>query len=60
MLNSVKEHVQGDDATRALNSMIEKTERLVVQFRVVKKQVCLSLTGCVTLTGYVLTVGLVE
>lgn len=40
MLNSVKKHVQADeDAVRALNSMVEKTERLVMQFRVVKKQV---------------------
>lgn len=38
LLNSVKVHVGDGDAVRIVSSMVEKTNRLVMQFNVVKKQ----------------------
>ena len=38
-LNSFKDHVRDRDAIRTVSSMVEKTNKLLTQFNVVKKQV---------------------
>lgn len=47
MLNSIRDHVKDDEAVRTLSGMVETTNRLMLQFKVVKKQVgfelCLAL-----------------
>ncbi|RHZ63054.1 uncharacterized protein CDV56_105114 [Aspergillus thermomutatus] len=46
MLNGVKSQVAGDgDSFRLISSMVEKTNKLVMQFRVIKKQLMNSKSG---------------
>ena len=57
MLNSVRAHVKDDAAVRTLSGMVEKTNRLILQFKVVKKQVssaaCLVLDSMTDLSFFI-------